>query len=396
MNSIDRLVEQPLWEYKPDLFLDAANEAYSIWRQNPRYDSLCLGLNSPKSFRELEDILKAPGITQQIFKDDPEIMKTGEQVGIRYIESSGTTIGRFSNVPRNPETWHRLEKNYEKLNQDIGPLVYMAMLAPDPTLEGVPQKAVFIYADLGTGKTAHDHFIKYKGVRTEIVEGIEVKRLDMEMDVPGLFGKLREHPGRKFIFGVPGLIHRLYHEGMEPRNISVDLENGILATAGGPKDLQGGNISMSELVTIAEKGFNAGHVDWYASAEMMFATRKGPKCTPEKKHIPAQGYIFTIDWDKLDKENVIELTKPNEPGLAVIVDPMNTTTPGITIMDDIVKVDQNYKCPCGIKGPVMEFVGRTKDADEKTRDTCGRTMARDTKLLKMNPDEILKALENIR
>ena len=95
-------------------------------------------------------------------------------------------------------------------------------------------------------------------------------------------------------------------------------------------------------------------------------------------------------------EGVIEPTKWYEPGLAVIIDPLNTTTPGAILMDDIVKVNPEYHCkPCDIKGPVLEFVSRTQEADKRIGEGCGRRMAKETRIIGMEPSDIEKLFHKI-
>jgi len=379
MVFIEQLVAQPLWEYDSDLLVAAVNEAYQIWRTNPTFTAVCKAYDSPEKIKEPEDFRKIRPIAQKTFKGNPDPLIIGDREGIRYILSSATTTGINSRVPRNPESRERLKKIYFQASEDLG-VDYTALLAPDPTKPGVPPTAVFLYADWGMGNTPHDHLLSFDPETRKPI-----------MDPAKVIEKLNEHSEKKMIMSVPFLVLGVYGF-MRKSGIKVDMGDGLVFTVGGWKGYDK-PIPTPQFSGLVKKEFAASHIDGYSAAELITPAWSRPKCNAEKKHIPSKAFVYTANIQKYIDEGVIEPTKSYEAGLAVFVDPLNTTTPGATLMDDIIKVEHENKCePCGIRGPTLEFVNRVKDADQRTSEGCGRRMAKDTEIIGMNPSEIEKLL----
>lgn len=382
MVFIERLVEQPLWNYDTNLLVASVNEAYQLWRTNPRFDSICKVFGSPEKIKEPEDFTKIRPYPQKVYKDNPENMIIGDTGDIRYILSSATTTGISSRVPRNTVSQERLKKVYFQASEDLG-ADYTALLAPDPTKPGVPQTAVYLYADWGMGNTPHDHLLSFDPETRKPI-----------MDPAKVVAKLNEHSGRKMMMSVPFLILGVYNF-MQKSGVKVDMGDGLVFTVGGWKGYDK-PIPTPQFSGLVKKEFNASHIDGYSAAEIISPAWSRSKCNPEKKHITSKVFVYTANIEKYMNEGVIEPTKPYESGLAVFVDPLNTTTPGVTLMDDIIKVHpDNYCKPCEIKGPVLEFVNRVKDADQRTSEGCGRRMAKDTEIIGMDPSEIEKLVSKL-
>ena len=268
---------------------------------------------------------------------------------------------------------------YYQASKDFG-IDYVALLAPNPTQKDVPPTAVYLYADWGTGNTPHDHLLSFDSETKKPI-----------MDPAKVIAKLNEHSGKKMIMSVPFLVLGIYNF-MQKSGMKVDMDDGLVFTVGGWKGYDK-PIPTSNFSELVKKEFGASHIDGYSAAELMTPVWSRPKCNAEKKHIPSKAFVYTANIQKYIDEGVIEPTKSYESGLAVFVDPLNTTTPGAILMDDIVKVEHGNNCePCGIKGPTLEFVNRVKDADQRTSEGCGRRMAKDTQIIGMNSSEIEKLL----
>lgn len=149
---------------------------------------------------------------------------------------------------------------------------------------------------------------------------------------------------------------------MEEKGVSVRLPKGsLMMLAGGWKQFYTQQISKPEFYDLARRTLGIpedGIVEFFGAVEhpVMYCD-----CPEHRFHVPIYSRAFVRDPYTLEPAGY------GRPGLLQLMTPMVKATPLSCVMtDDLAVMRDGADCPCGIKTPYIELLGRAGLADVKT------------------------------
>ena len=366
---------------------------------NTLYHSLCETSNiKPNNIKTHEDISKIPLLPDTFFKDYPddhnylkwldtiytgtlpipqlssntpshdEVIEALKKIDINIMFTSGTS-GKFSFIPRNAESWDRL--NYcaihtvvELMNYDYNDTVLL--LIPDPRQTNLTIACLFGIAfklynpkniNIALDKTKiTTQFLRMQraqaiGIKEKIkakalkqLSPMVQKKSDKRM-IELMQQKQKE--GKKLnIAGPPFWLNRIL-ERMKTEGITLNLEDSQVLTGGGWKAEEDKRApeeafreKVEEILGIPQHHYH----DVYAMSECSSVFLS---CEGHYKHIPPVIHPLVLDDD-------LQPLGYNESGRFAFIDPLPTSYPGFIITGDHVKLMEH--CPvCDREGPVLDI-----------------------------------------
>ncbi|MHA1479266.1 MAG: LuxE/PaaK family acyltransferase [Promethearchaeota archaeon] len=179
----------------------------------------------------------------------------------------------------------------------------------------------------------------------------------------------------KILFGgSPLLMNNMFEKRLLKENIFIDLDGkSVVGCGGGGWDgIKGeakmGKVNKTKFIESYEKVFNIKSKDIrdiYAFTEgpTLFGGHWSEKYQDFLLHCPDTARIIVRDLENLEPVN------DGEEGLLEVLTPygVNGTINQAVLVDDIVEVISNNKCPeCGYKGATFRIIGRLKNSQGKS------------------------------
>lgn len=369
------------------------------YNNNTLYHSLCETCDiKPTDIKTQEDIQKIPLLPDTFFKDYPddenylkwidtiytgelptpvlpskkpthdEVIEALKKIDINIMFTSGTS-GKFSFIPRNAESWDRLNYNaihsvVELMNYDHNDTVLL--LIPDPRQTNLTIACLFGIAfnlynpkniNIALDKTKiTTQFLRMQraqaiGIKEKIkakalkqLSPMVQKKSDKRM-IEIMQQKQKE--GKKLnIAGPPFWLNRIL-ERMKTEGITLKLEDSQVLTGGGWKAEEDKRApeeafreKVEEILGIPQHHYH----DVYAMSECSSVFLS---CEGHYKHIPPVIHPLVLDDD-------LQPLGYNESGRFAFIDPLPTSYPGFIITGDHVKLMEH--CPvCDREGPVLDI-----------------------------------------
>lgn len=345
-------MEQGLFEYDPETFIQASNEALDVWRQNDMYDNRLDRVGAPAEVNSFDDLTSLPTIDMREFKQHPEdLVIDPDEAKTEYaLFSSGTTADSKS-LAKYSETGLKRQKTLARgsLSPVFHNLDFVALLTPGrETLEQLPleksRRAVFRYALWMFETYENEHFLNLSGG-------------EFHIRVEALVDELQTRDGDLAIFSPPRSLFNIMKE-MKRQEITIDMgDAGTVVTAGGWKgDAEGSKGEFRGLIGDVFGVPPQGHVDMYGCTELMVgACNRFGDDDPDLKRPNSRAYFWVADEDEFRRSGTLEPVGDGEAGLMVGVDPCNPDYPGVILTDDVVrKTGGEYA-----EDTRIEYVGRS-------------------------------------
>ena len=369
------------------------------YEKNTLYHTLCETSNiTPTVIKTQEDILKIPLLPDTFFKDYPDdqnylkwldtiytgtlpqpelptktpshddVIDALKKIDINIMFTSGTS-GKFSFIPRNKQSWDRLNYNAvhsvtELMNYDQDDTVLL--LIPDPRQTNLTIACLFGIAynlynpkniNIALDKTKiTTQFLRMQraqaiGIKEKIkakalkqLSPMVQKKSDKRM-IELMQQKQKE--GKKLnIAGPPFWLNRIL-ERMKTEGITLKLEDSQVLTGGGWKAEEDKRApeeafreKVEEILGIPQHHYH----DVYAMSECSSVFLS---CEGHYKHIPPVIHPLVLDDD-------LQPLGYNESGRFAFIDPLPTSYPGFIITGDHVKLMEH--CPvCDREGSVLDI-----------------------------------------
>lgn len=336
---------------KSDLFLDACKENFNHLINNcDDYKRICdgLGVHSADDISKVEDIPVIPTM----------LMKQHDFRSGRYMimaTSSGTS-GKMSRVRFEFGALMAALKMSLKVTRfhgivSIKPCRYIVMgYKPHRSNKTAVAKTAYLTTFL-TPAISRKFILKYtpEGYKPDF-EGI-VKAL----------GKYEKGKAPVRFMGFPSYTFFLFRL-LEERGLSFKLPKGSkIMLGGGWKQFYQEAADKETFYKLAKKTLNIDEeniVEFYGAVEHPILYTD---CSHHHFHVPVYSNIVIRDPDTLEP---LELEKT---GLVNLISPLCKATPILSIMtDDLGILHDGSNCPCGVKSPYLEIVGRVAPDDIKT------------------------------
>ena len=181
---------------------------------------------------------------------------------------------------------------------------------------------------------------------------------DMSLDVKKVVNFIEQYGHSKFIiFGFTFMVWQHLFGELERQNMSIDLSNGYLLTAGGWKKLVASAVSNEQFKTHGENICGITHyVDHYGMAEQTGCIYT--EC--EYGHLHASIYSDVIVRNYED----FSPCEYGEKGFIQVISCLPRSYPGHSLLteDEGVILGED-DCRCGRKGKYIKVIGRIKNAE---------------------------------
>ncbi len=334
--------------------------------------------------------------------------------GIRVIFSSGSS-GRFSFVPRCPQTWHRFAKvpscylaplslqlgamsGWKKLQLRLALLLFKPFkMAEILAKRGLPDyDGVFLAfreGHMGTMIVAQEFARRFRKstfmyefglsasalrLATRGPKDAEDERILMDFHAKTVGAKDEAFErlvtqikasvaeGQKVFLSGPPYLFKELAAYVLTKHKTIPLKKGsFMMTGGGWKTFTGEMIPQDALGAMIQEAFEVpAHlvVDAYSMSEIHGVV---PRCKEGRYHIPPlfEPMLFDDDLKPMKGEG--------QEGTFGFLDPFAISYPGFLISGDAVKMAEGL-CACGVRGPAFLKIGR---ATHKELKGCAGVMA---------------------
>jgi phenylacetate-coenzyme A ligase PaaK-like adenylate-forming protein len=382
------------------LMLPAIQHSFNHhYSNNTLYHSLCESCDiTPNNIKTQEDILKIPLLPDTFFKDYPhnenylkwldaiytgslpklelptkfpshdDVIDALKKMDINIMFTSGTS-GKFSFIPRNAQSWDRL--NYNAIHSVVELMNYnyddtVLLLIPDPRQTNLTIACLFgiafkLYNPKNINIALEKTKITTQFLRMQRAQAIGIKEkikakalaqlspmVQKKSDKRMITLMQQKHKeGKKLnIAGPPFWLNRIL-ERMKNEGITLKLEDSQVLTGGGWKAEEDKRApeeafreKVEEILGIPQHHYH----DVYAMSECSSVFLS---CEGHYKHIPPVIYPLALDDD-------LQPLGYNESGRFAFIDPLPTSYPGFIITGDQVKLMEH--CPvCDREGPVLDI-----------------------------------------
>ncbi|MBR6365821.1 MAG: acyl-protein synthetase [Lachnospiraceae bacterium] len=353
MNYLGRLFacKDPYDCKKDELFLNACKENFDhLITHCEDYRKICVGLgvHSSADIHKPEDIPVIPTM----------LMKQHDFRSGRYVvmaTSSGTS-GRMSHIRFEPAALKAALRMSVKVTRyhkimSATPCRYIVMgYKPHRSNKTAVTKTAYLTTFLAPA-------ISRKFILKHTPEGYKP---DFDSIVKAL-GKYEKGKAPVRFMGFPSYTFFLFRI-LEERGLSFKLpKDSMILLGGGWKQFYQEAVDKETFYKLAKKTLNIDEeniVEFFGAVEHPILYTD---CACHHFHVPVYSKVVIRDADTLEPLPMGQL------GLVNLITPICKATPILSIMtDDLGILHDGSHCPCGVKSPYLEIVGRVAPDDIKT------------------------------
>ena len=336
---------------KQQLFLDACRENFDhLITHCEDYKKICegLGVRSSEDIKSIEDI---PVIPTMLFKQHD--FRAGPHL---VMATSSGTSGKMSHIGF--ETGSLLAA----LRMAVRVMRYHGIISMRPC-----RYIVMGYKPHRSNKTA---VAKTAYLTTLLAPAVSRRYIlkptpdGYKPDFEGIIGALAKYAkGRTPVrfMGFPAYTFFLFRL-LEERGLSFRLPEGSkIMLGGGWKQFYQEAADKETFFKLAKKTLGVEEddiVEFFGAVEHPISYTA---CKAHHFHVPVYSRIIIRDPDTL------EPLANGKTGLVNLISPLCTATPILSVMtDDLGILHDGADCPCGVKSPYLEIIGRVAPDDIKT------------------------------
>ena len=344
--------KDPYDSTKADLFLDACKENFDyLIGHCDDYKNLCNGLkiNSSDDIKSVADL---PVIPTMLFKQHD--FRSGRHTFT--LTSSGTSSGHksvirfeFSAAMAALKMSLRVCRYHEVIS--LKPCRYIVMgFKPTRTNKVAAARTAYLTTFLAPA-------FSRKFILKPTPDGLKP-------DFEGIVDALRKYEKGKLpvrFMGFPSYTFFLF-QLLEEKNLLFKLPKGSkIMLGGGWKQFYQEAADKETFYRLAKKTLGIDEeniIEFFGAVEhpILYCD-----CSHHHFHVPVYSSVIIRDPDTM------EPIENGKTGLVNLISPLTKATPILSIMtDDLGVLHDGTDCPCGVKSPYLEIIGRVAPQDIKT------------------------------
>lgn len=344
--------KDPYDSTKADLFLAACKENFDyIYSNCEDYRKICKGLKVSSS-DDIKTVADLPVIPTMMFKRHD--FRSGRH--FFTLTSSGTSSGHKSVIRFEFSAAMAALKMSLKVTRYHGvisfrPVRYIVMgFRPTRKNKVAAARTAYLTTFLAPA-------ISRKFILKETEEGYKP-------DFEGIVEALKKYEKGKApvrFMGFPSYTFFLF-QLLEERGLSFKLPEGSkILLGGGWKQFYREEADKETFYKLAKKTLGIEEeniIEFFGAVEhpILYCD-----CKAHHFHVPVYGNIIIRDPDTL------EPVENGRTGLVNLISPLTRATPILSVMtDDLGILHDGDSCPCGVKSPYLEIIGRVAPEDIKT------------------------------
>ncbi len=308
-----------------------------------------LGINSSSDIRKVSDI---PVIPTMLFKQHD--LRSGRHMFV--LTSSGTSGGHKSTIRFEFSAALAALKMSLKIARHRGiisfkPVRYIIMgYKPSRKVKVAASRTAYLTTFLAPA-LSRKFILKYtdEGLKPDFDSVVEALRKYEKSNIPVRF------------MGFPSYTFFLFRI-LEERDLLFKLPEGSkIMLGGGWKQFYQEEADKETFYKLAKKTLGIEEeniVEFFGAVEhpILYCD-----CSCHHFHVPVYSNVVIRDPDNL------EPIENGKPGLVNLITPIARATPILSVMtDDLGILHDGSECPCGIKTPYLEIIGRVASEDIKT------------------------------